>query len=61
MDESDKQIVEAVRAWLESGAGVPEPILHNLVALLGVVDRLDAENEKLKTELDRAVDALVKS
>lgn len=64
MNEQDRRVVESGRAALESGAfdmykdTMPET---SIKALIAIIDRLDAENKKLKAELDRAVNALVKS
>ena len=52
MNEQDRQIVKAAK---EFGAS---DLTQDLVLL---VERLDAENEKLKADLDKVVNALVKS
>ena len=57
MTEQEKQFVKAAKEFDERNMKYK----YHMWNLIFTIDRLDTENKKLKAELDKAVDALVKS
>ncbi len=62
MNEQDRRRVENFRKILDDD----EPFVHGISfdvgrKILAIIERLDKENEKLKADLDKVVNALVKS
>ena len=57
MNEQERQTLEGAKLLISTRLGASD-LTQDLVL---IIERLDAENEKLKADLDRAVNALVKS